>query len=166
MKCDKAYCKCCLGSFDQHFILPGFAMQCRMTEYPILMKNLYPLMLIILNSLHTWLSLPLMMGIVFLGTIIKTYFTHRGDVETLLGPFPYPKSLSLHNLIQYYQDKGVPYIVAYLLANLVGTLIWFPISIVYGSLVCIIFVVITTPFLLCLTIIYLGRVALNLAALY
>ena len=57
-------------------------MQCRMTEFTILMKNNYPLLIIILNSIHGWLTLPLLMGVVFLGTIVKTYFMHRGDAET------------------------------------------------------------------------------------
>ena len=52
-----------------------------MTEYPIFMKNLYPLLVILLNSLHTWISLPLMMGLMFLATIVKTFFTHVGDEE-------------------------------------------------------------------------------------
>ena len=56
--------------------------------------------------------------------------------------------------------------MACIIANLIGTLIWFPVSLVYGCIVAVGLVAVFTPFLLCLTIIYLLRVAVNIAAIY
>ena len=124
-----------------------------------------PLLVIFFHMIAGLIWFPVIGTVALCFGSYSTIIQHRGNDPIPLDPIPYPKCMTIPNMVDFHTGKGRQPWLAWLLASLVGIFVCLPLVIVFLTLGFLFLFVTSWTYFFFMGLLYTVRVTYNVLSI-